>query len=112
MLERIVDVLSLPPKDLLAWLGPAIGPLAFEVGADVFDVFAAFDPEASAAFRPLRERKWLADLYTLARQRLSNAGVTRVYGGGFCTYTETGRFFSYRREKESGRMGSFIWIDR
>ncbi len=95
---------------MLAWLGPAIGPEAFEVGHDVYEAFTAGDPGAGEAFRPQRDGKFLADLYALARQRLARAGVSRVHGGGFCTLRDDTRFFSYRREKRSGRMGAFIWI--
>jgi YfiH family protein len=110
VLERTVAALSLPPKDLLAWLGPAIGPRAFEVGADVFDTFTAVDREAAAAFQPLRERKWLADLYALARRRLSLAGVTAVYGGRLCTAGDPTRFFSHRRDGVTGRQAALIWL--
>jgi copper oxidase (laccase) domain-containing protein len=92
-------------------MGPAIGPDAFEVGVEVREAFVAADPDAGRAFRPGAPGKYLADLYALARQRLGRAGVARVHGGGFCTHREHGRFFSYRREKRSGRMGAFIWIE-
>jgi copper oxidase (laccase) domain-containing protein len=95
---------------MLAWLGPAIGPAAFEVGPEVREAFAGVHPEAGAAFVPRGGGKYLADLYALARLRLAGAGVAAVSGGGFCTWTERERFFSYRREKLSGRQGAFIWI--
>jgi YfiH family protein len=97
-------------NDLLAWLGPAIGPAAFEVGADVHAAFHARDPGALAYFAPQREGKWLADLYGLARRQLAVAGVNTVSGGGYCTWTDAARFFSYRRERESGRMAALVWI--
>jgi len=103
-------VRSLGAKETLAWMGPAIGPKAFEVGPEVREAFLQQDAAAGAAFASHRPGKYMADLYLLARQRLAKAGVTRVYGGGFCTYTENERFFSYRRRKESGRMGAFIWM--
>lgn len=94
--------------DVLAWLGPAIGPGCFEVGADVF---AAFPGEADdpVAFHPHGEGHWLADIYLLARKRLARAGVSEIHGGGFCTVTDGARFFSYRREGTTGRMASLIW---
>lgn len=110
VLERSVAALGLPPKDLLAWLGPAIGPRAFEVGADVFDSFTAVDREAAAAFQPLREGKWLADLYALARRRLLRAGVAAVYGGQLCTDGDPARFFSHRRDGVTGRQATLIWL--
>lgn len=95
---------------LMAWLGPAIGPDAFEVGDEVREAFAAHNPVALAAFRPgLAPGKWWADIYMLARQRLSMAGVTRIYGGGLCTVSDADRFYSYRRERVTGRMASVIW---
>jgi YfiH family protein len=110
VLERTVAALELPPKDLFAWLGPAIGPNAFEVGADVFDPFTAVDREASSAFQPLREGKWLADLYALARRRLWRSGVAAVYGGGLCTAGDPARFFSHRRDGVTGRQAALIWL--
>jgi len=100
------------PGELVAWLGPAIGTAAFEVGADVRDAFCRADPAGAACFTPAGPEKWHADLYGLARRRLAQCGVTRVRGGGFCTYTDTRRFYSYRRERESGRMAAAIWLAR
>ncbi|TBW51027.1 peptidoglycan editing factor PgeF [Marinobacter halodurans] len=95
------------------WLGPAIGPDAFEVGSDVLQAFVKDDRTAASAFRdaPGRPGHYLADLYTLARHRLCRAGVRaeRIYGGGFCTFSDPGRFYSYRRDGETGRMASLIW---
>jgi YfiH family protein len=110
VIENAVRALGVPAAKTLAWMGPAIGPKAFEVGAEVREAFMAHDARAEAAFVPHGPGKFLADLYSLARQRLEAAGVTAISGGDFCTYTDTGRFFSYRREKQSGRMGAFIWI--
>ena len=110
IVESTVKALETEPAQLMAWMGPAIGPRAFEVGAEVREAFIAVSPLADHAFAPHGAGKYLADLYTLARQRLEGMGVTRVFGGGFCTYRENERFFSYRREKKSGRMGAFIWI--
>lgn len=111
VIENTVRALDTDPKDLLAYLGPAIGPAAFEVGAEVRNAFIAVDPAAASAFRACKPDKWLADLFELARQRLASAGVTRVYGGGHCTYSDPARFFSHRRDKVSGRMAALIWID-
>ncbi|HSN21981.1 MAG TPA: peptidoglycan editing factor PgeF, partial [Usitatibacter sp.] len=111
VIENAVRAMQVPPESLLAWMGPAIGPQAFEVGPEVREAFVAADAASGAAFRAHREGKYLADLYRLARRRLARAGVGRVHGGGFCTHLERERFFSYRREKRSGRMGAFIWIE-
>jgi YfiH family protein len=101
------------PNSVMAWLGPAIGPTAFEVGDEVRLAFMAKDIKADAAFRAVPDKagKWLADLYQLARLRLNAAGVSQVYGGGFCTYTDSHDFYSYRRDGQTGRMASCIWID-
>jgi hypothetical protein len=100
------------PGSVMAWLGPAIGPSAFEVGDDVRDAFLAADADAARCFARHGRDKWRADLPGLARQRLARAGVTRVGGGDFCTYADSARFFSYRRERESGRMAAAIWLSR
>ena len=111
VLERTVKAMAVPPEDVLVWLGPAIGPSAFEVGAEVRDAFVAADPPAAAAFRPAAAPgKWLADLPALARQRLADVGVEKVHGGDLCTYRDAERFFSYRRDGVTGRLGSFIWL--
>lgn len=94
---------------LIAWLGPAIGPQAFEVGDEVRQTFVAADAGAAAAFHPSPAGRWLADIYLLARRRLQAVGVTEVYGGGECTYTDAARFYSYRRDGQTGRMASLIW---
>lgn len=111
VIESAVRAMDEPPARLLAWLGPAIGPQAFEVGAEVRAAFLAHAPAAAAAFVPKANGKWLADLYRLAGQRLGALGVSRVFGGGFCTYHETARFYSFRREKTTGRMASLIWME-
>lgn len=97
------------PENILAWLGPAIGPEAFEVGPEVRDAFIIKDGKAEDAFRPVGE-KYFADIYRLARQRLANVGVTQIFGGDRCTLSEKDDFFSYRRDKMTGRMASFIWL--
>jgi YfiH family protein len=111
VIENTVRALDAAPAGVVAWMGPTIGATAFEVGAEVREAFVAADPEAGKGFTPHAPGKFMADLYALARQRLQRAGVTRVFGGGFCTYREVDRFFSYRREKRSGRMGAFIWME-
>jgi YfiH family protein len=98
------------PAEVLCWLGPAIGPDAFEVGAEVRVAFMAHDAAAETAFRPAATGKFMADIYLLARQRLQAAGVAGVYGGDFCTVRDSARFFSYRRDGRTGRMGSVIWL--
>lgn len=98
------------PDDLVAWLGPAIGPSRFEVGADVRDPFCAGDRGDEAWFVPHGHGKWLADIYGLARSRLARGGVEHVSGGGYCTYTDAPRFFSYRRERDTGRMATMVWL--
>lgn len=97
---------------LMAWLGPAIGPDAFEVGNEVRETFLSADPKAAAAFRPSANGRWLADLYMLARLRLHAAGVSDIYGGHWCTYTQQDLFFSYRRDGVTGRMATLIWMDK
>jgi polyphenol oxidase len=116
VLESTVSAMRTPPDRILAWLGAAIGPDAFEVGSEVRENFVAQHPLAAIAFRPAlpgtldgAPRKWLADLYVLARLRLATIGVTRIYGGGLCTYSDAERFYSYRREMRTGRMASLIW---
>jgi hypothetical protein len=111
VLENTIRALDVRPQDVLAYLGPAIGPAAFEVGNEVREAFVAIDPAASDAFRPHKPDKWHADLFMLARQRLAGAGISNVYGGGQCTYSDPARFFSHRRDKVSGRMAALIWIE-
>lgn len=113
VLEAAVASMAADPGGILAWLGPAIGPQAFEVGEDVRQIFLKQDPAAEQAFAllPLHDGgKWLADIYLLARQRLERIGVTQVFGGNFCTYTDSERFYSYRRDGVTGRMASLIWL--
>ena len=95
----------------MAWLGPAISQPAFEVGDEVRAAFTALDPAAAAAFEPNARGRWQADLYALARAALARAGVGAIYGGGACTYGESERYFSHRREAPCGRMASLIWRD-
>ena len=105
-----VRAMAVPPADLIAYLGPGIGPSRYEVGEDVRRAFVDQDAAAEVAFAPRREGKYLADLYTLARRRLGAAGISGIYGGGFCTAGEE-RFFSFRRDRTGGRMASLIWLE-
>ena len=111
VIESTVRALGVPAQEVLAWMGPAIGPAAFEVGPEVRAAFMEVEARAGNAFVPHGDGKYLADLYALARQRLERAGVRSVFGGGFCTWRETTRLFSYRRVQASGRMGAFIWME-
>lgn len=111
VLERTVAAMRTPPGKLLAWFGPAAGPDAYEVGEEVRAAFVDGDPAAAAAFVPTRSRHWLCDLYALARRRLALAGVRHVYGGEFCTISDSQRFFSYRHDSHTGRMATLIWTD-
>lgn len=110
VLEATVTALPAAPSDLLAWLGPAIGPQRFEVGADVREAFADRRPADARLFTPTdKPGKYLADIYALALRRLGALGVTRVYGGGWCTIGDPARFYSYRRDGSTGRMATLIW---
>ena len=110
VIESCVGRLRTSPEKLLAWLGPAIGAASYEVGDEMRDAFVAQSDSANAAFAPTRHGHWHCNLYTLARQRLHKLGVTHIYGGDFDTCVDA-RFYSYRRDKISGRCASLIWID-
>ena len=111
VLEATVDAMrALGSAQQIAWLGPAIGPAAFEVGAEVREAVGTHDEAALACFTPGAPGKWHADLYALARLRLRSRGVHAVHGGGLCTRTDAKRFFSYRREPDTGRMAALIWL--
>ena len=110
VLERTVEALGVPGRELVAWLGPAIGPNAFEVGGEVREAFLATDPGAGVAFTPNERGRWQADLAGLARRRLEALGLATVTGGGECTYTDAGRFYSFRREPRTGRLATLAWI--
>jgi hypothetical protein len=119
VLEQTVAAMGVAADEVLVWLGAAIGPDAFEVGEEVRQAFIEQHPLAAVAFRPAlpgtldeAPKKWLADIYTLARIRLAAVGVSAVYGGGLCTFTDAEGFFSYRRDKTTGRMASLIWLDQ
>ena len=110
VLEQTVRAMECPGEQLLAWLGPAIGPAAFEVGDEVLSAFLGAHKEAKAAFIAHRPGKWLADIYLLARLALARAGVNAIYGGDYCTVRDADNFFSYRRDGATGRMASLIWL--
>ncbi|HET7922483.1 MAG TPA: peptidoglycan editing factor PgeF [Gammaproteobacteria bacterium] len=110
VLENTVHAMQIPGMQIMAWLGPAIGPGAYEVGDEVMQAFVDHDVDATTAFQHQPNGKWLCDLYALARMRLEALGVKEIYGGGFCTLSDRERFFSYRRDGECGRMGTFIWL--
>lgn len=110
VIEATVAAMRVQPGRLLAWLGPAIGPEAYEIGGEVRDAFLAHSANAESAFTATRPGHWRLDLYAIARQRLAALNVSRVYGGGFCTASDAARFFSYRRDKASERMAAAIWL--
>ena len=111
VLEEAVAAMGVPGEDVIAYLGPAIGPQAFEVGDEVRSAFVEVDEHAAQAFKTSVAGKWLADIYQLARQRLAGQGVERIYGGSFCTVSDARRFYSYRREGQTGRMASIVWLE-
>lgn len=110
VVESTVDAMGVAPRDIMVWLGPAIGPATFEVGDEVRDAFMNADLASTEAFRPSPAGRWFADLYALARLRLEAMGVVEVYGGGRCTVRESESFYSYRRDGATGRMASLIWL--
>jgi YfiH family protein len=109
VLEATVRAMNTPPGELLAWLGPAIGQAHFEVGEEVRAAFLAADAGAAQAFSSNERGRWQCDLHALAKRRLAAMGVARIHGGGWCTYADPTRFFSYRREGRCGRMAALIW---
>jgi len=111
VIEAAVLAMDIAPQSLMAWLGPAISQDNFEVGDEVRAAFVAAQPQAEAAFISGQPGKWFADIYALARLRLNALGITQIYGGGRCTYRERERFFSYRRDGATGRIGTFIWLE-
>ena len=121
VLEATVAAMRTPADRIIAWLGPAAGPQAYEIGEEVYRAFveghgvdgnsADGDARAMSAFTPTRPGHWRVDLYALARQRLSDAGVSRVFGGGLCTLSDPQRFFSHRRDARTGRMATLVWFD-
>ena len=112
ILANTVAALNTAPGQLLAWMGPAIEPAAFEVGTEVREQFLAKDGRSVTAFAPNARGRWQADLYELARQELQRLGIAGIYGGGLQCFADSARFFSYRRSARTGRMATMIWIDR
>jgi YfiH family protein len=110
VLEATVAAMRTPADALIAWLGPAAGPQAYEIGAEVRDAFVGMDAAAAGAFVATREGHWRVDLYALARRRLAAIGVHRVHGGGLCTISEPARFYSHRRDQRTGRMATLAWL--
>jgi YfiH family protein len=110
VIEATIDQMNIPGKSIVAWLGPAIGPKVYEVGDEVREAFLRRNPAAEVAFSPTRPNHWLLDLYAIARQRLRRRGIERIFGGGYCTYSEPQRFYSYRRDATGGRMCAFLWL--
>ena len=108
-LKKSVEPSRVNNKDFLVWLGPAIGPHCFEVGGEVPEAFLKKSPDFASAFKSQCYDKWLADIYQLARIELSSLGIVDVYGGSFCTFTEQEQFYSYRRDRQTGRMATLIW---
>jgi polyphenol oxidase len=111
VLARTVEALGVPGDQLIAWMGPAIGPSGFEVGDDVVQAFVSLHPDAQPAFVPNSNGRWQADLFLLAKQELERLGVASIHGGKRCTVSEPDAFFSYRRDGRTGRMATLIWLD-
>ncbi len=111
VIESTVKALGVASGELMAWLGPAIGPAHFEIGPEVREELLRLDPGAEGAFGVNGRGRFVADLYLLARRRLARAGVERIYGGGGCTYTEADKYFSHRRDGRTGRQASLIWLE-
>lgn len=112
VLEQTVAQMNATPGDLQAWLGPAIGAQHFEVGEEVRQAFVEHTPSNNAYFAPNRRGHYLADLYAIARKRLNKVGISHISGGSLCTYQDSGAFFSYRRDRETGRQASMIYINK
>jgi YfiH family protein len=110
VIEATAAALGCPGESLMAWLGPAIGPGHFEVGAEVREELLRADPAAEGAFEPNSRGRYMADLYALARSRLRRLGVERIYGGGECTYAAADKYFSHRRDGLTGRQATLIWL--
>lgn len=112
VLERTIAALEEPPQELMAWLGPAIGPQTFEVGSEVYEAFREYDPRAAEAFVPAeRKGHYLADIYHLARLRLVAQGLQPIYGAEHCTVNDPTQFYSFRRDGQTGRFASMIWLE-
>lgn len=112
-IENTLNKFQAPMSELLVWLGPAIGPRHFEVGAEVKQAFCDTEPMAEQAFVvSINAGRFMADIYTLARQRLQRQGVTQIFGGKLCTYSDAEQFYSFRRHAITGRMASLVWIEK
>lgn len=109
VLERTVEAMRTPASRILAWMGPAAGPQAYEIGEEVFEAFVSADRGAESAFAATRPGHWHVDLYALARRRLRAAGVERIHGGGLCTISDPERFYSHRRDRRTGRMATLVY---
>lgn len=103
--------MPVPAADLMAWIGPGIGPAGFEVGDDVRNAFCSNAPDRQSAFKPLKPGKWLCDLPALARAALQAAGIRHIHGGNLCAWSDPERFYSYRRDRQTGRMAALIWLE-
>lgn len=112
VIEAAVGALKLKPEELMAWLGPAIGPQRFEVGAEVREALLRGDPEGGAAFATNARGRFMADLPELARRRLGALGITRIYGSAECTHSQPDRYFSHRRDGKCGRQATLIWLEQ
>jgi len=110
VLAATVQALGVPAADLCAWLGPAIGPAAFEVGAEVRAAFVTRDAGTAGAFAANARGRWQCDIFALARRQLAALGVASVSGGGLCTLSDAQQFFSYRRDGRCGRMAALVWL--
>jgi polyphenol oxidase len=111
VLEATVAAMRTPAERVVAWLGPAAGPQAYEIGEEVYRAFVDDDPASAVAFAATRPGHWRVDLYALARMRLAKAGVTCVHGGDLCTISDPQRFFSHRRDARTGRLATLVWFD-
>lgn len=111
VLEETVRHLGVPAPQLVAWLGPTIGQSHFEVGDEVRAAFMSHDPDAASSFEANARGRWQCDLYALARRRLLALGIRDIFGGGWCTYADAERFFSYRRDGQCGRMAALVWME-
>jgi polyphenol oxidase len=111
VIEATVRALAVPPAELIAWLGPAIGPRHFEIGAEVREALLRGDPGAETSFEVNSRGRFMADLTALARRRLAALGVAGIYGGAECTYSQADRYFSHRREGQCGRQATLIWLN-
>lgn len=110
VIEKGLERFRAPGSELLVWLGPAIGPAAYEVGEELRDIFVVQDADAAEVFRPGARGKWYMNLYAAARRRLTARGVRAIYGGDYCTAAQANLFFSHRRDGVTGRMASLIWL--